>query len=150
MKWFPHQHFRVHVVMGYLFLQMSPCDVMIQTLHVSGHHVELRLTLQSFWKWGLWTTGMHWHTIIKDVIKQWCIPFENSAYFGDGDGVDLNLGIALNLLAVWPLNCSRERSIFKYPNPNLKFRYCDLDGMSYWSWWKQGWTYWKKKMKCSD
>ena len=29
-------------------------------------------------------------TIIQDFIRQMCVPLENSAYFGDGDGVDSN------------------------------------------------------------
>ena len=32
--------------------------------------------------------------IIKDFIRQMCIPLESTAYFGDGDGVNSNPAIA--------------------------------------------------------
>ena len=28
--------------------------------------------------------------ITEDLMRQICVPLEKSAYFGDGDGVDLN------------------------------------------------------------
>ena len=28
--------------------------------------------------------------IIKDFLRQMCVPLENSAYFGDGDGFNSN------------------------------------------------------------
>ena len=35
--------------------------------------------------------------IIKDFVRQMCIPLENSAYFGDGDNVIRTLHIYVGL-----------------------------------------------------
>ena len=32
------------------------------------------------------------NTVIKDFLKQMCVPLENSAYFGDGDSFNSNPG----------------------------------------------------------
>ena len=40
---------------------------------------------------GSWNHMEHTgNTIIKDFIRQMWVPLENSAYFGDGDGINWN------------------------------------------------------------
>ena len=34
--------------------------------------------------------GRTGNMIIKDFLRQMCVPLENSAYFGDGDGFNSN------------------------------------------------------------
>ena len=34
--------------------------------------------------------GCAGNMIIEDFMRQICVPLENSAYFGDGDGIDSN------------------------------------------------------------
>ena len=45
----------------------------------------------NIYKVGSWNhMGYTGNMIMKDFMRQMCVPFENSAYFGDGDGVCSN------------------------------------------------------------
>ena len=49
-----------------------------------------RLELKIF-KMASWNhMGRTGNMIIKDFVREMCIPLENSAHFGDGDDVDSN------------------------------------------------------------
>ena len=47
--------------------------------------------------------GRTGNMIIKDFIRQMCVPLENSAYFGDGDGINSNpdIGLSNALMPYW-------------------------------------------------
>ena len=40
----------------------------------------------NIFKMGSWNHMGHNENMIKDFIRQMCVPLENSVYFGDGDG----------------------------------------------------------------
>ena len=53
-------------------------------------------------KMGSWNhMGCTENMIIKGVIRQMCMPFENSVYFGDGDDVNSNPGYYRNIFPLW-------------------------------------------------
>ena len=45
--------------------------------------------------------GHNGNLIIKDFIRQMCVPLENSVYFGDGDGVNSDPDLNNMFNTIW-------------------------------------------------